>query len=224
MAPNRPNPTAHAAGSSSAAKLLFPLFDRWFNATLRTMSASPVPLTATVSRRQLLRDWRLTLAILNVGVISPAPPLRLGPRMSFKADFYLPRSRQYVIVVDEFCHAHSIDYSIEHLIIAATAAAPARPFASPEPAPESSLPPDYPIIAACPGGALRGWHVVACDGSCMPMGMYQCSHCRGWWFLEESQSWQCQCCGFYDGNAGLLNNYSSPLRPFPITLPPIEVV
>jgi hypothetical protein len=149
-----------------------------------------------------------------VHVVSPAPVVPIGDGLRFRADFYLPAARQRIIVLPSF------DAFDDTLHRRALEVIPRRAFIGDEGMA------DIPVVIAMPGGVLRAWNRERlADGPVPDVALYCCAECSGWWFLEESQGWVCQCCGHYDGSRTMKHQIggfpSGRVTPFPLTkLPP----
>lgn len=129
-------------------------------------------------------------------------------------DFFLAKSRQYVEVKGEWHpdDCRKVGALLTHL--------ETRPYVT------DGLP-DIPVIACNPNGTFWGYRrpLPGEDPQQMdtlllelnvPVVLFRCLLCSGWWFADESASWRCQCCGAYDGNAFLANRLTSPLAGWPV--------
>ena len=70
---------------------------------------------------------------------------------------------------------------------------------------------DIRVVFGLPGGRFSGFR-RAPSGLHRSLGLYRCRSCRQWWFLGECGSWTCQCCGVYDGNNGVMEQFTDKVN------------
>ena len=83
--------------------------------------------------------------------------------------------------------------------------------------------PDYAVIIAGRDGEFLGIDCTAARR--LPpcaiveietaVELMHCLACDGWWFASSHDSWRCQVCDHYDGNADVYPMLESPLRVWP---------
>lgn len=137
----------------------------------------------------LEREWRRIFDRLRVHVSTP-PFLCPEPLRTL----WLPASRQVVLLASDLArptlrHADALDSLVGP-----------RPFVD-------ELDEDQRVVLALRGGrffGLRGGSLAVHSA----LALYRCASCRRWWFLAEWGSWRCQCCGSYDGNAGIVEQFA----------------
>ena len=151
--------------------------------------------------RLALQDWAMTFDALGVPWVwlAGVPPVAESP---LAPAFYLPASRQYVHYVP--C-AHEVGEAEAAVLRQFAAAHPPRPHT------DDDGVPDLRVAVVDPNGLFRGY---SRDGACASTAFDRCRLCGGWWFLDDSQSYRCQCCGAYDGN-GHLGASVFAVWPFP---------
>ncbi len=134
---------------------------------------------ANPSSALLARQWAQTFDALRVRYLAPAPRVRLGDDIRFRATFFLPAARQRVIVLPSH---DDVALAIQRQAIDALP----RRF-------ELDECPDLPIILALPAGALRAWDRDALHrGPALSPAVHCCAECGQWFFCDDSQSWVCQ--------------------------------
>lgn len=126
-------------------------------------------------------------------------------------DFWLPRSRQFVEVkaIFEPDDCRRIQALLSHVT--------PRAFTSDEQ-------PDIPLVAYVPGGNFYGWmrsgnreesFAQFLMQRAVPVLLFQCDRCEGWWFAMPDLGWGCRCCRVSDGARHLRDRIDSPLPGFP---------
>jgi hypothetical protein len=162
-------------------------------------------------RSKLEADWARAFDTLGIEW-QYEPKGQFFGDVFYLVDFYLPKSRQWVEVKGVF------EPSDVRKVVSLLAAIPKRPFTDDEC-------PDIALVACEPRGVFRGWVRGACSpdanllemsiAACRNLRLFACAVCAGFWFADDSLSWQCQCCGYEKGNGHIVVDVGSPLPEFP---------
>jgi len=172
---------------------------------------------ADATNKTIARDWHTTFNALGVAwqPVVPHVAAGLGVRPPV---IYLPQSQQLVVV-------REVVSPTDTLALAQV---------------EKTLPPrlaltgenpDIKLVLALPGGFFTA-HVdgtfafqmanTRSPGPWTEPSLHECAACRGWWFLDGSQGWRCQCagCGHYDGDNTAARQFTRQVTPWPLTPAP----
>lgn len=171
----------------------------------------PTEYRGITFRSKLEADW--ARAFDTIGLEWQYEPVgKYFGDVFYLVDFFLPKSRQWVEVkgVFEPADVRKIVSLLEHI--------PPRPYTGEDC-------PDIALVACEPNGVFRGWQRGACRSdanlldmslsACKNLRLFACAVCAGFWFADDSMSWQCQCCGYNKGNGHIVVDEGSPFPGFP---------
>jgi hypothetical protein len=150
--------------------------------------------------------WRESLDVLGVAwqFVEPHVMQSLGMRAPV---LYLPQSQQLVVIREAVSPGDALELARLYNRLPPRVAL-------------TDGNPDVRVVVALPRG-----HLIARIGGCwMQPALFQCAACRGWWFLDDSQGWRCQCsgCGAYDGNCTVAHHFPGRITPWPQTAAPSD--
>lgn len=174
--------------------------------------AIPTIYNKQLFRSKLEADWARAFDALGVKWWYEPHGTYYGD-IFYCPDFLLHKSRQWVEVKAVF---QPDDCRKIHALLSHVAP---RPFTDPWACP------DFPLVACLPDGEFYAWERTETPTTdfhefltrrARPVALMRCVACNGWWFGDDNESWRCQCCGAYDGNAFLSEAIGSPLPGWPL--------
>ena len=162
---------------------------------------SPVLYRGFRLRSHQVRNWARFFDGIGAHWLPPEAMPGIPPAF---ADFLLTVPRQFVTVRSHLTDDHS------HLI----GIAPRLPRRLSRPQrtdDELDATPDIPLVVCGPEGTCFGIERTGRIITALDLELAHCLVCDGWWFMAGYNSWRCQCCGHYDGNADVDRHFP----PFP---------
>lgn len=71
---------------------------------------------------------------------------------------------------------------------------------------------DLRVVIGLPSDRFFGLRGGALSIHADSVDLNRCVHCRHWWFCLQWGGWECRCCGRYDGNSHIVEQFSNSIR------------
>jgi hypothetical protein len=144
--------------------------------------------------RRIHEEWDVNFDRLAIAHTPPPFGMPRGQR-----GWWLPRSKQLILIADDLSRAtRSLAEKLDGIV-------------GHQDTYLDELSEDVRLIIGTSSGRFYGLRGGS-NAVHSSLGLYRCRQCRGAWFLTEWGSWTCRCCGFYDGNAGVLDQFTDVVK------------
>jgi len=151
---------------------------------------------ATDDLTRLRSKWLATFQALGVCVSRPPFATRDPHRI-----IWLPKSDQAVFIAEVIsADVRRCANALDHLIGDRGHVDPLE------------LTEDLRVVIGLPSGRFFGFRGGALAVHADSVDLNRCVHCRHWWFCLQWGGWECRCCGRYDGNSHIVEQFSNSIR------------